>query len=208
MAFIKRVVLRADSDPVEHPEGSEASRPPAQQEQASGSLSGVSAIVSDLMAPEKHKTLLFEPSVISQSTVDFYVSKGYFPEGVCRPPGPEVFPVPRSGEVVVFKDFFTAGLRIPMDPVVPKLLEPFNVKLHHFTPNAIAVLSKFLWVVRTFGGGVSVDAFCRLFQLHCQPRKVFVDDDKESEVQNGCCTFVPHKSNKKTGLTKVVLAAT
>jgi len=33
------------------------------------------------------------------------------------------------------------------------------------------------------------------------------DDEEESEVQNGCCTFVPCKSNKKTGLTKVVLAA-
>ena len=85
------------------------------------------------MALEKHKTLLFEPSVISQSTIDFYVSKGYFPEGVCRPPGPEVFPVPQTGEVVVFKDFFTTRLRIPMDPVVPRLLEPFNVKLHAFT---------------------------------------------------------------------------
>ena len=62
--------------------------------------------VSDLMAPEKHKTLLFEPSVVSQSTIDFYVSKGYFPEGIYRPPGPEVFPVPQTGEVVVFKDFF------------------------------------------------------------------------------------------------------
>ena len=71
MAFIKRVVLRADSDPIEHPEGSEASRPPAQQEQASGSLSGVSASVSNLMAPEKRKTLLFEPSVVSKSTIDF-----------------------------------------------------------------------------------------------------------------------------------------
>jgi len=99
-------VLRADSDPVEHPEGSEASHPPAQQEQASGSLSGVSASVSDLMAPEKRKTLLFEPAVVSQSTIDFYVSKGYFPEGVCHPPGLEVFPVPQTGEVVVFKDFF------------------------------------------------------------------------------------------------------
>ena len=106
MTFIKRVILRADSDLVEHPEGFEASCLPAQQEQASGSLSGVSASVSDLMAPEKRKTLLFEPSVVSQSTIDFYVSKGYFPEGVCRPPGPEVLPVPQSGEVVVFKDFF------------------------------------------------------------------------------------------------------
>ena len=51
------------------------------------------------MAPEKRKTL---------------------PEGVCRPPGPEVLPVPESGEVVVFKDFFTAGLCLPMDSVVPK----------------------------------------------------------------------------------------
>ena len=75
MAFIKRAVLRADSDPVEHPEGSEASRSAVQQEQASGSLSSVSASVSDLMAPEKRKTLLFEPSVVSQSTIDFYVSK-------------------------------------------------------------------------------------------------------------------------------------
>ena len=102
MAFIKRVVLRADSDPVEHPKGSEASCPAVQQEQAIGSLSGVSTSVSDLMGPEKRKTLLFEPSVISQSTIDFYVSKGYFPEGMCRPPGPEVFPVPRTGEVVSF----------------------------------------------------------------------------------------------------------
>ena len=52
-----------------------------------------------------------------------------------------------------------------------------------------------------------MDAFCRLFQLHCQPRKVYVDDDDElSEVQNGCCTFVPRKPNKRTGLEKVMLS--
>ena len=33
------------------------------------------------------------------------------------------------------------------------------------------------------------------------------DDEEESEVQNVCCNFVPRKSNKKTGLSKVVLAA-
>ena len=81
------------------------------------------------------------------------------------------------------------------------------MKLHQFTPNGIVALAKFLWVVRSFGGEVSVDAFCRLFQLHCQPRKVYVDDDAElSEVQNGCCTFVPRKPNKRTGLLKVMLS--
>jgi len=52
-----------------------------------------------------------------------------------------------------------------------------------------------------------MDALCRLFQLHCQPRKVYVNDDIElSEVQNGCCTFIPRKPNKKTGLERVMLS--
>ena len=79
MAFIKRAVLRADSGPA--PEGEADGPQPSQQQQSSESLSAVSADVSELMAPEKRKTLLFEPSVVSHSTIDFYVSKGYFAEG-------------------------------------------------------------------------------------------------------------------------------
>ena len=105
MAFIKRAVLRADSGAA--PEGEfGGSQPSQQQQQFSESLSAVSADVSELMAPEKRKTLLFEPSVVSQSMIDFYVMKAYFAEGVCRPPGAELIPVPETGEVVVFKDFF------------------------------------------------------------------------------------------------------
>ena len=85
-------------------------------------LSGVSAGVSDLMAPEKRKTLIFGSLLVSKNTIDFYVSKVYFKEGVCRPSNGELTPTPREGEVVVFKDFFLAGLRFPMDPVVPSCL--------------------------------------------------------------------------------------
>ena len=68
----------------------------------------------------------------------------------------------------MFRDFFfTGGLRLPVDPVVPKLLAPFNAKLHYLTPNAIVQMSKFIWAVRTFSGKVSMDAFCRLYELHC-----------------------------------------
>ena len=107
MAFIKRAVLRADSGPA--PEGEAGGSQSSQRQQSSESLSAVSADVSELMAPEKRKTLLFEPSIISQSTIDFYVLKGYFAEGICRPPGVEVIPVSETGEVVVFKDFFYSG---------------------------------------------------------------------------------------------------
>ena len=94
-----------------------------------------------------------------------------------------------------------------MDPVIPKLLEPFNVKLHHFTPNGFVQLSKFIWAVWTFGGVVLVDAFCKLFLFHCQSRKVYVDSDTEPrEVQNGCCTLVPRKANKKVGLEKIMIS--
>ena len=118
---------------------------------ASGeNLSEVSASVSDLMAPEKHKTLFLRPSVVSANTIEFYISKGYFKEEECRPSGVRPLPSRRRGEAVVFRDFFTAGLRLPVDPIVPKLLAPFNAKLHHFTPNAMVQMSKFIWVVRTF----------------------------------------------------------
>ena len=107
MAFIKRAILRTDSGPAS--EGEAGDSQPSQQQQSSESLSAVSADMSELMAPEKRKTLLFEPSVVSQSMIDFYITKGYFAEGVCRPPGAELIHVPETGEVVVFKDFFYSG---------------------------------------------------------------------------------------------------
>lgn len=81
--------------------------------------------------------------------------------------------------------------------MVPRMLEPFNTKMHHLMPNTIVQLSKFLWAVKTSGGVVSVDGFCRLYALHCQTQKIYVDSDTEpSEVHSGCCTFVSHKNNK------------
>ena len=159
------------------------------------------------MAPGKRKTLLLGPSVVSANTLNFYISKVYFKEDDCRPPEGETTPQPRDGEVVVFRDYFTAGLRLLVDPVVPLLLAPFNAKLHHLTQNAMVQLSKFVWAVRTIGGVVSVDAFCRLYEFHCQGRRIFEEGEVEpSEAQNACCTFVPRKNNKKTKLERIELS--
>ena len=79
--------------------------------------------------------------MVSKNTIEFYISKGFFKEGDCRPPEGEIPPAPKEGEVVVFRDFFTAGLRLPVDPIVPSLLAPFNVKLHHFTS-----VGRFRWM--------------------------------------------------------------
>ena len=70
----------------------------------------------------------------------------------------EITPDPRDGECVVFRDFFSAGLRFPLDPVFPKILARFGLRMHHLTPNAIVQLSKFFWAVKTFDGPINVDA--------------------------------------------------
>ena len=41
---------------------------------------------------------------------------------------------PRPNEVVVFRDFFAAGLRFPLDPVVMEVFKLHKVFLHQMTP--------------------------------------------------------------------------
>lgn len=115
--------------------------------------------------------------------------------------------MPEDDEVVVFKDFFVAGLHFSVDSILPDLLLLFNTKLHHLTPNAIVQLLKFVWAVRSFRGPVLVDDFCRLYELHPQGRKVYIAGEVEPyEAQSGCCTFVPRRNNKKTGLERIELS--
>ena len=116
---------------------------------------------------------------MSAALIASYVEKGYFEEGIYRPPKGEDTPHPENGECVVFRDFFVAGLRLPLDPAVPEILAQFNVKIHQLTPNAIVQLSKFFWAVKTFGGPISVDAFCRLYELHPQGWELRFEDDDE-----------------------------
>jgi hypothetical protein len=122
------MILTSDAG---NPEGSSAPNQPeggSSPQQSEGGLSDMEVSVTDLMAPEKRKTLEFGPSQVTQSLIDFYVSKGYFEVGVCRPPSAEVTPTPEDGEVVVFKDFFVAGMRFPLDPILSGLLLPFNAR--------------------------------------------------------------------------------
>ena len=94
-------------------------------------MSDVDADPSELMKKEKPApNLRFGPSVMSAALIESYVERGYFPAGVCRPPQGEETPTPEDGECVVFRNFFVAVLRFPLDPVVPEILAKFKVKIH------------------------------------------------------------------------------
>ena len=75
------------------------STPEVEQAVSRGNLSGVSTSVSYLVVPEKRKTLVLGPSIVFKNTIDFYISKGYFKEGDCRPPkrGDHTCPEGRGG---------------------------------------------------------------------------------------------------------------
>ena len=172
------------------------------------SLSNMDANPSELMKRDKPApTLRFGPSLMSAALIESYVEREYFPSGVCRPPQGEEKPDPRDGECVVFCDFFVAGLRFPLDPKVPEILARFKVKIHQLTPNAFVMLSKFFWAVKSFRGPISVDTFCRLYELHPQGRKVrFEDEDDAFSAQSGCCTFVPRRANRSLKIDRLQLS--
>ena len=102
-------------------------------------LSNVEADPSELMgAREKSPPkLIFGQSWATKDLVEAYEQKGYFGPGICRAPEDEVTPDPREGECMVFRDFFAAGLRFPLDPAFPKILARFVLRIHHLTPNTI-----------------------------------------------------------------------
>jgi hypothetical protein len=54
----------------------------------------------------------------------------YFPKGYSRPLGVESMQEPRANKVVMFEDFFAAGLRMPPHPVLVDILRKFLVQLH------------------------------------------------------------------------------
>jgi len=111
------------------------------------------------------------------------------------------------GNVLCFTIFFVAGLQFPLDPAVPEILARFKVKIHQLTPNAIVQLSKIFWAVKTFWGPISVDAFCHLYELHPQGRKVrFEDEDEAFSAQSGCCTFVPRRPNRTQKIERLELS--
>jgi hypothetical protein len=77
-------------------------------------------------------SLVFGESKVTTNMIKEYEAAGLFPSGTGRAPLDEQTPTPDDGEVVVFRDFFTCGLRFPCDPVLPAILDVFpgNVQVY------------------------------------------------------------------------------
>jgi hypothetical protein len=123
----------------------------------------VDANVKDLITAKQSgplpPSLAFGESKVTADMIRDYEVAGFFPVGTGRAPLDEQTPTPEAGEVVVFRDFFTCGLRFPCDPVLPAILVAFSVKIHQLSPNSFLEVSKFIWIMKTFGCNFGADAF-------------------------------------------------
>jgi hypothetical protein len=89
----------------------------------------------------------FGKSTISEGDMPKLMNLGYFSEAkkelVCFG-REEITLKPEKDEVVVFKSFFKAGLRFPLNKMIADVLKKFGIYLHQLTPNAIVRLSVYI----------------------------------------------------------------
>jgi hypothetical protein len=127
-------------------------------------------------------SLVFGESKVTANMIREYEAAGFFPLGTGHAPLDEQTPTPEDGEVVVFRDFFICSLRFPCDPVLPAILDSFSVKIHQLSPTSFLEISKFIWIMKTFGCNLSADAFARFFELVIVPDVIKVDAGSSTKL--------------------------
>jgi hypothetical protein len=108
---------------------------------------------------------VFGESKVTLDLIKEYEATGFFPVGDARAPSDDQVPTAEANEVVVFRDFFTCGLRFPCNPILPSILERFFVKIHQLSPNSFLELSKFFWIMKTCKCTFGANIFAHLSEL-------------------------------------------
>jgi hypothetical protein len=118
----------------------DASNTEAEQTVVEGEDVGESEEDYNILIPTKPSHLDFEKSTMTEDDMPMMMKLGYFEEDeskLIRFAGEETIPEPKKDEVVVFKSFFRAGLRFPLNEMIGVVLKNFEIYLHQLTPKAI-----------------------------------------------------------------------
>jgi hypothetical protein len=92
-------------------------------EESGESLMGVKANPQDLV---KQKSCFMGQSLMTQAALDVLRLEGCFEPSVCWLPGKETTPKPRKNESVIFRDFFMAGLQLPVSRRFAEILAAYQ----------------------------------------------------------------------------------
>ena len=108
----------------------------------------------------------FGLSRVTSSDLAKFVKVGWFARDLVRPSEGEVVPNPHDNEVVVYKEFFVAGLRFSPHPLVVGVLKKFNLKFHQLNPSSFVKLSIYVWGCKSQGVEPDLKGFIRLHRVH------------------------------------------
>jgi hypothetical protein len=125
------------------------------------------------VVPSEPSHLEFGKSTITEGDMSKLMKLGYFSEAkkeLVRFGGEEITPKPEKDEVVVFKSFFKAGLRFPLNGMIADVLKKFGIYLHQLTPNAIVRVNVYIWALQSQGVEPFAEGFCRVHELHYQTK--------------------------------------
>lgn len=86
-------------------------------------------------------TFDFGLSMVAHSDLDDFAKQRWFSKASARRCDGEVKLDPRDDEVVVFKEFFEAGLQWPPHPLVVGALKKFNLRFHQLNPSSFVKMS-------------------------------------------------------------------
>jgi hypothetical protein len=109
---------------------------------------------------------VFGKSSIKQSHLDNMRGRYFRDMSTVRADdGERTVPTPEDNEVVIFRSFFKAGLRFPLNRFVVEVLKIYQVYLHQLTPEAIIRMGIFVWAVKSQGLGPNAKSFCNIHEL-------------------------------------------
>jgi hypothetical protein len=116
--------------------------------------------------PWRPSHAVFGKSSIKQSHLDNMRGR-YFRDlsTVRADDGERIVPTPEENEVVIFRSFFKAGLRFPLNRFEVEVLKIYQVYLHQLTPEAIIRMGIFVWAVRSQGLEPNAKSFCNIHKL-------------------------------------------
>jgi hypothetical protein len=123
----------------------------------------------NILIPTKPSHLDFEKSIVTEDDMPMMMKLVYFGEAeskLIRFAKEETIPEPKKDEVIVFKSFFRAGLRFPLNEMIGVVLKNFEIYLHQLTTKAIVRLNVFIWALQSQGMSPDAEAFCRVHELH------------------------------------------
>jgi hypothetical protein len=121
--------------------------------------------------PWRPSHTVFGKSSIKQSHLDNMRGRYFRDMSTVRADdGERTVPTTEENEVVIFRSFFKARLRFPLNRFVVEVLKIYQVYLHQLTPEAIIRIGIFVWAVkRVWSQMQKVSAICTSYYMRRNP---------------------------------------